>query len=328
MTTNLRPVSTAGDARRSAERLAGLTEPYLTLEQAAGKAGLDVEQVTAIWASAGLPTPAPDEAALGDGDVEILRGIAELQACGLADPDIVLQLARATGRHLQRIADAQIDAARHHAGADLTDHVRHTVPLLERTLVHLWRRHLADAATRALLHADADGEQCAIGFVDLVGYTARSQQLAEADLAQLVDRFEHTATTTVARHAGTVVKTLGDEIMFVHRDPAGAGDTALSLVEGCERDPLLPVARGGIAWGRPLVLGGDYFGPPVNLASRITKLALPGTVLADPALAARLDATADSPGINAKPLRPQPVRDVGDVALHVLRRTTSHPAAA
>lgn len=326
MTPNDSPPTSAADARRSAERLAGLTEPYLTLEQAAGKAGLDVEQVSAIWCSSGLPTPAADEAALGDGDVEILRGIAELQACGLADPDVVLQLARVTGRHLQRIADAQIDAARHHAGTDLTDHVRHTVPLLERTLVHLWRRHLADAATRALLDGDAAGELCAIGFVDLVGYTTRSQQLDDHDLARLVDRFEHTATTTVARHAGTVVKTLGDEIMFVHRDPVGAAATAVELIEACERDPLLPVARGGIAWGRPLVLGGDYFGPPVNLASRITKLALPGTVLADSALAARLD--AHSAGIFAKPLRPQPVRDVGDVALHVLRRSTSHRAAA
>jgi len=326
MTAQDQRVTSAGDARRSAERLAGLTEPYLTLEQAAGTAGLDVEQVRAIWSSSGLPTPAAGEAALGDGDVEILRGIAELQACGLAEAEIVLQLARVTGRHLQRIADAQIDAARHHADADLTDHVRRTVPLLERTLVHLWRRHLADAATRALLDSDAAGELCAIGFVDLVGYTARSQQLADHELAQLVDRFEHSATTTVARHGGTVVKTLGDEIMFVHRDPAAAAATALSLVEACERDPLLPVARGGIAWGRPLVLGGDYFGPPVNLASRITKLALPGTVLTDPALASRLEETPY--GITTKPLRPQPVRGVGDVALHVLRPATRDRAAA
>lgn len=316
----------ADEVRRSAERLAGLTEPYLTLDQAAHRAGLDAGQVAAIWSSSGLPTPAPHEAALGDGDVEILRAIAELQSCGLAEPAAVLQLARVTGRHLQRVTEAQIDTAQRHA-VNLTDHVRHVVPVLERALVHLWRRHLADAATKALLDQDDDVEPRAIAFVDLVGFTARSQQLGDDDLAALITRFEDLATRTVGGHGGTIVKTMGDEIMYVHRNASAASHTALELIEGCDRDPLLPAARGGIAWGHPLLLGGDYFGPPVNLASRITRLAMPGTVLVDPALAEALDA-AGVETVLAKPLRPQPVRDVGTISLHVLRRPTSQSAAA
>jgi len=313
-------------ARRDAERLAGLTEPYLTLDQAAAKAGLDPAQVAAIWTASGLPTPQRDDPCLGDGDVEILRAIADLQACGLTEPDFVLQLARVCGRHLRRIADAQISAARQRAGGgDLTDHARHTVPILERAITHLWRRHLADAATRTLLDSDDSGDACAIGFVDLVGFTARSQQLDDRRLAELVTAFEELATTTATRHGGTVVKTMGDEVLFVHDDPDSAARIALELLERCDDDPLLPVARGGLAWGNPLVIGGDYFGPPVNLASRIVKLALPDTVLADPTLAEQLRNIDD---LTTKPLRTQPVRDVGDIALHVVRRAAANTKAA
>lgn len=305
--------------RRDAERLAGLTEAYLTLDQAAAKAGLDPGQVAAIWTATGLPTPERDDPCLGDGDVEILRAIGDLQACGLTEPELVLQLARVCGRHLRRIADAQISAARQQAGGgDLTEHARHTVPILERALTHLWRRHLADAATRALLDSDDSGDVCALGFVDLVGFTACCQQLDDLELAELVTAFEALATTTAARHGGTVVKTMGDEVMFVHDAPASAARIALEMLERCDDAPALPTARGGLAWGDPLVIGGDYFGPPVNLASRIVKLALPDTVLADPAFAERLHGVDD---LTTKPLRAQRVRDVGDIALHVIRRT-------
>jgi len=313
-------------ARRSAERLAGLTEPYLTLDQAATKAGLDPSQVAAICTATGLPTPDPEDPCLGDGDVEILRAIADLQACGLTDPEFVLQLARVCGRHLRRIADAQISAARQQArNGDLTDHARHTVPILERALTHLWRRHLADAATRALLDDENSGDACAIGFVDLVGFTARSQQLDDHQLAELVTTFEQLATTTVGAHGGTIVKTMGDEVLFVHDEPEAAARIALELIERCDAHHALPAARGGLAWGYPLVIGGDYFGPPVNLASRIVKLALPGTILADPSLAEQLHDVDD---LTTKRLRAQRVRDVGEIALHVVRRAAARTSVA
>lgn len=254
----------AHHARRDAERLAGLTEPYPTLAEAAHKAGLDPGQAEAVWSASGLPTPGPDDAALGDGDVAILRAIADLEACGLAEHQLVLQLARVTGRHVRRIADAQLAAAAAGAGTELADHVRHIVPVLERTVVHVWRRHFADAATRATLEGDDPGDALATGFVDLVGFTARSQQLDEAELAELVTTFEHHATGVVARYGGTVVRTIGDEITFVQRDPVAAALTALDLVQFCDADPMLPVARGGMAWGCPIVVGGDYFGPAVS----------------------------------------------------------------
>jgi adenylate cyclase len=39
--------------------------------------------------------------------------------------------------------------------------------------------------------------------------------------------------------------------------------------------------RGGMAHGPVLARAGDYYGPPVNLAARLTDHARPGSVLAD-----------------------------------------------
>jgi adenylate cyclase len=41
--------------------------------------------------------------------------------------------------------------------------------------------------------------------------------------------------------------------------------------------------RVGVARGEAIPQGGDWFGPPVNLASRITEAARPDSVLADSA---------------------------------------------
>jgi adenylate cyclase len=42
-----------------------------------------------------------------------------------------------------------------------------------------------------------------------------------------------------------------------------------------------PQLRAGAALGRAAPLAGDWFGRPVNLASRITAIARPGSVLAE-----------------------------------------------
>jgi class 3 adenylate cyclase len=47
-------------------------------------------------------------------------------------------------------------------------------------------------------------------------------------------------------------------------------------------------ARGGLAYGRVIAQDGDFFGPPVNLASRLVSAADPNTLLLAPAMAERL----------------------------------------
>ena len=88
-----------------------------------------------------------------------------------------------------------------------------------------------------------------------------------------------------------LVKLIGDAAMFVGPEPGPVVEAALKLVEaaGAEGEDF-PLLRAGIARGEALPRGGDWYGRPVNLASRITAIARPDSVLAD---AAVHDALAD-----------------------------------
>jgi len=61
-------------------------------------------------------------------------------------------------------------------------------------------------------------------------------------------------------------------------DAAAACDIALTLVDRFRADASV-TPRGGLATGTLLMRGGDYYGPIVNLASRVADLAVPREVL-------------------------------------------------
>ena len=75
-----------------------------------------------------------------------------------------------------------------------------------------------------------------------------------------------------------LVKTIGDAAMFVSPDPAAVVSVALSLLEAVQAADL-PSLRAGVARGPALQRAGDYYGHAVNLASRVTGVARPGSVL-------------------------------------------------
>jgi len=72
--------------------------------------------------------------------------------------------------------------------------------------------------------------------------------------------------------------------MFTSVTPSTACDIAAELVKAFSANQMTP--RGGLSFGPVLARGGDYYGPIVNLASRIADQAVPGEVLATPAVAA------------------------------------------
>ena len=83
----------------------------------------------------------------------------------------------------------------------------------------------------------------------------------------------------MTNHRGRVIKTIGDEVLFVADDPVDAARIALGLVEA--EDEGFPEVRVGLAYGDVVSRLGDVFGPVVNIASRLTSLARPGRVLLD-----------------------------------------------
>ena len=119
-------------------------------------------------------------------------------------------------------------------------------------------------------------------FVDIVGFTSRSKELTETELVQWIEYFEAECSGLVVDHGGRVIKNIGDEVLFVADDVAAAADAALTMTaRGADPDDDFPEVRAGIAYGDVVARLGDVFGPTVNIASRLTSIARPGSVLID-----------------------------------------------
>ncbi|MGL5816028.1 MAG: adenylate/guanylate cyclase domain-containing protein [Phycicoccus sp.] len=194
---------------------------------------------------------------------------------------------------------------------------------LDPLLVYVWRRHLTGALQRMIadsdpaLRSDPSAPVRAVGFADLVSFTQFVRRMSERQLARLVQHFELLASDVVTEHGGRVIKTVGDEVLFVHTDAAAASAIALDLVDAMAEDDLLPPVRVGLAHGRVVSRLGDVFGMTVNKASRITAVTPAGTVYVDDDMAAVLGQLS---GFVADERRRRTLRGIGVVTLHELCR--------
>jgi adenylate cyclase len=162
----------------------------------------------------------------------------------------------------------------------------------------------------------------AVGFVDMTGYTALTRRASEAELRQVLEAFEALVTEVVGGGGGRIVKTIGDEMLFVADEPHDAAEIALRLQEGARDDERLPPLRIGVAAGPVVSRLGDVYGSTVNIASRLTSLCRPGWVLVDRVMAEEL---RDDESYSLKPRRPEAVR--GFHHLHQWRLRRAEPAA-
>ncbi|HWU32946.1 MAG TPA: adenylate/guanylate cyclase domain-containing protein, partial [Marmoricola sp.] len=135
---------------------------------------------------------------------------------------------------------------------------------------------------------ELDRPMMVAGFADIVGYTARSRSMRGEELAALVDAFDARSLEIVAEHGGQVIKTIGDEILYVADTPIQGALIALELVNLATIHEGFPELRVGLAYGPVLARLGDVYGPVVNLASRLTSVAKPGRVVVDRVLAEEL----------------------------------------
>jgi adenylate cyclase len=177
-------------------------------------------------------------------------------------------------------------------------------------ILYVLRRQLGAALRRRTSINAAEGvprQTMAVGFVDLVGFTALSHQLEADQLREMLGRFEALAFDVVAEAGGRVVKLIGDEVMLVCPEAVQAVHAALELLKRTATADIAP-ARAGIALGDLLLQGGDYFGAPVNLASRIVDRAPPGAVIVDEQAAG---ATAEEASLSLRPLPRTPLKGIG-----------------
>lgn len=302
----------------------------LDRDEVSAAAGVPELEARALWNALGFPVIAPGERAFTARDVEALRTAVELRDGGLVDDDTLLVLARSMGQGLARMAEAHVDVFRELAsGMEVEEATAaallaadEVLPRLERLVVHVWRRQFAAAAGRAFAAAIQDGEpQVAVGFVDIVDFTASTRTWDTATLERLLERFERETSLRVTAFGGRVVKTLGDEVMYVAADAVSAVEVALDTVAAHACDDELPDVRAGVAFGPVLERLGDVFGQPVNLASRLVDEARPRTVLVDDQLAEALhrDDLVDG-AYRLRRLRRRSVRGYKALTPHLLRR--------
>ncbi len=317
-------------AREALERLLLDGPRRYTRLQVAELAGMAPERTQRLWRALGFPDASDDDAAFTDADVEALHVLATLIESGFVGPETEASIARAMGQSLSRLADWQTDMladalargggedGRPPATADdAVEAARALRPRLRQVQDYVWRRHLAANADRLLSTAgQGDPRELAVGFADLVGYTSRSRGMGGRELGRMVEDFASIAAEVIARHSGRVVKTVGDGVLFTAADAAAAAAIGLDLPEAWDAEDRPPL-RVGAAYGRVLTRLGDVYSPVVNLASRLTSLARPGTVLVDRELAQRL---RDRPEYRVRSLHRVSVRGYDHLQPWLVRR--------
>lgn len=304
--------------------------------------GLDAGVPARLWRALGFAETIGVDEPFDDHDLEALRIVYGLVSLGLASLDTAVQLTRVMGSSMERLAEALVAASDSPGlgtpdpavtAAGIPDHVavaqqmafasEVVFPSVERLIIYAWRRHIQAAVRRRLTMLRDDAGQEAhlpvltVGFADMVGFTALSQQLSSTELAELVDRFEAVAHDTVVGGGGRVVKMIGDEVMFVTDSPYQALLIAFALVDAYTDDELLSDVRVGLATGNVLARDGDYFGAVVNRASRIVNIADAGTVLVSGEIREALE---QQPDVAFDALRPRELKDIGRVQLFAAHR--------
>jgi adenylate cyclase len=263
--------------------------PGLTRVQVAERAGVPIEVAEQLWRLLGFPNQTDDAVAFTEGDVEALRLSHDLMDLGILGADSQAALVRTWGRSYARLAEWQTSLLADVAveGPDperrLTELAGSVLPRVERLQSYIWRRHLASATSRLLATDSGTAEPAqAVCFVDIVGYTSRSKTLDEGELVDWLEHFEDEATGLVVDLGGRIIKTIGDEVLFVADDVTAAAEAALTMTaRGADEQDRFPQVRAGIAHGPVVSRLGDVYGPVVNIAARLTSVARPGSVLVD-----------------------------------------------
>ncbi|HEX7221925.1 MAG TPA: adenylate cyclase regulatory domain-containing protein, partial [Candidatus Limnocylindrales bacterium] len=290
----------------------------LTLREVAELTGTDVGLVTRLWQAFGLPIVDPDTKVASRDDASTVPLFASMaQTLG---EEAALGLARVGAASVAKFSDAVSAALRSvvkdlaidTSGSELAtaqtySRIADLTPAVGRALDVLLRHHLEAARRQFELSGSNElallGQiRMAVGFADMTGFTAMSQAATSAELARTLDAFEVVATNAVHGAGGRVVKFIGDAVMFVHPAPDAAVGIAQRMVAECTH----PV-RAGMSYGVLLAQDGDYFGPPVNLAARLTDAAAAGQVLVSDDLRERL---GDTRRTEAQP--PRVLRGIAD----------------
>jgi len=281
------------------ERILGGEKRY-TRQEVAEKSGLGVDFLEAQRRASGLPEPAGDERLFDDEDVEAAQLVKQFRDAGFAEEGM-LEVTRAMAQGMARTADAmrtltaqtvvEPGSNERDVGLRLARAAEHMAPIIGPLLEYVLKVHLrevirSDVVDRALLTSGSlpGSRDATVAFADLVGFTQLGEEISAEELGGVAGRLGALASE-VARPPVRLVKMIGDAAMLVSTEPDPLLDATFELIDAVQAEgDGFPRLRAGIAHGPALNRGGDWYGRPVNIASRITAIARPESVLATPEL--------------------------------------------
>ena len=271
------------------------SESAYSAEDVAEKTGVAVEVLERQWRALGLPIAARDEKVYGEHDLRGAELLKQFIDAGLPEEGIA-QVARVMGEGMRRVADASMELVgqalaqpgltERDAGLRFAAAAEHLIPVIGSELQYVYRVHLRelirnDVVSRVELETGrmAGAQEVTVCFADLVGFTKLGEEIPPEDLSRVAGRLSELASDVVCKPV-QFVKTIGDAAMLVGRDAEATVESALELVRRAdEAGEEFPALRSGVAYGAALERAGDWYGSPVNTASRVTGVARPGSVL-------------------------------------------------
>jgi adenylate cyclase len=270
--------------------------PRYTRDEVADKSGVDGETLEQIWRALGLPVAEPGERMFGEADIEAARRLKLFFDAGLPR-DGVMETARVMGSAMSQVADVtrrlvgtaflrEGDTERD-AGLRFAEAASRLGPLIGPGLEHLYGVHMREQLRHDVIYqAELETgkvigtQEVAVCFADLVDFTKLGERVPPEEVGSVAGRLADLAGD-VAERPVRLIKTIGDGAMLVSPEPPALVEAALSLVEAADAEgESFPPMRSGIAFGQALHRRGDWYGRPVNLASRVCDVARPGSVLA------------------------------------------------
>jgi adenylate cyclase len=272
--------------------------PRYSAREVAEISGIDLDLLRRFRAALGVPYGDDLDAPVANSaDLRAAIRTKAIIDAGLP-PEGLLQSARTIGMGMARVAEANRELVvrnltdpsenEHDLANGLAATAQALLPLVGQTLEYAFQVNLLEQVKRDVMGtADLAGGEIGgavertICFADLVEFTSLGEEIAPEELGAVVGHFEELATSVVAAPV-RLVKTIGDAVMLVSPEAEPLVEQALDLVAAAAAEgDQFPVLRAGIATGPTLPQAGDYYGRSVNLASRVTGIARPGSVLVD-----------------------------------------------
>jgi adenylate cyclase len=278
-----------------AGRLVGDDGVRVSARQICEETRIDLELLEAIQRSFGLPrVEDPDAAVLLRADSEAAVRAKVFIDMGFTREQVIA-VSRVLGQGLAQTAEVMrqvvLEAVLQPGATELELArayevlVRQVSPLLgpfSEDVLRLQLRHSLETEAVNVAERAAGtlpgARDITVAFADLVGFTRLGEGVPPEELEHLANRLSGLARDAVAPPV-RFIKTIGDAVMFVSTDAVALLRTALELVALAEKFDDFPQLRVGVASGQAVSRAGDWFGSPVNVASRVTGVARPGGVL-------------------------------------------------